>query len=41
MDELKHWRDTTTTRAILDFVGAVTREGGPGYVRPEERVAIL
>ena len=39
MTDLPSWNDTPTKQAILDFVGAVTDESGPGYVPPAERVA--
>ena len=35
------WNDTATRRAIVDFVDAVADVGGPGYVAPEERVAVF
>ncbi|MFO1144335.1 MAG: HAD family hydrolase [Amaricoccus sp.] len=38
-DPLPSWNETPTRRAILDLVAAVTTEGGPGYVRPEDRIA--
>jgi phosphoglycolate phosphatase-like HAD superfamily hydrolase len=38
---LASWRDTPTRRAIVDFVGRVTSEGGDGYVAPAERVAVF
>src|SRR5882672_924504 len=37
--ELSTWNDTATRQAIVKFVEAVTKEGGPKYVRPPERVA--
>jgi hypothetical protein len=36
---LPSWNDTPTRNAIVEFVDAVTLEGGPNYVPPEERVA--
>ena len=39
MTDLPSWNDTPTKQAILDFVGAVTDESGPGYVPPADRVA--
>jgi len=39
MTDLPSWNDTPTKQAILDFVGAVTDESGPGYVPPAERIA--
>jgi phosphoglycolate phosphatase-like HAD superfamily hydrolase len=38
-DPLPSWNDGPTKQSILDFVGKVTKEGGPDYVKPEERVA--
>ena len=38
---LASWRDTPARRAIVDFVGRVTGEGGAGYVAPAERVAVF
>src|SRR5688572_28654462 len=36
---LPSWNDGAAKSAILDFVARVTREGGPDYVRPAERIA--
>ena len=38
---LASWNDTPARQAIVDFVDAVTREGGPDYVPPPERVAVF
>jgi phosphoserine phosphatase len=38
---LDSWNDTPTRRAIEAFVAAVTTEGGPDFVAPEERVAVF
>jgi phosphoserine phosphatase len=38
---LPSWNDTPATRAVRDFVAAVTDESGPGYVAPPERVAVF
>ena len=35
------WNDTSTRRAIVDFVQAVSTEGSPGFVAPAERVAVF
>ena len=35
---LPSWSDRTR-QSIIDFVGRVTREGGPDYVAPAERIA--
>ena len=38
-EQLKSWHDTPTRAAIVDFVERVTREGGPDFVPPAERIA--
>jgi phosphoglycolate phosphatase-like HAD superfamily hydrolase len=38
-DPLPSWNDGKAKSAILDFVAKVTREGGPDYVKPAERIA--
>jgi phosphoserine phosphatase len=38
---LASWRDTPARRAIIDFVGQVTDDGGAGYVAPVDRVAVF
>ena len=38
-DPLRSWNDGATKQSIIDFVTRVTKEGGPDYVKPEERVA--
>jgi phosphoserine phosphatase len=38
-DPLPSWNDGATKQAILRFVARVTREGGPDYVPPPERIA--
>ena len=38
-DPLPSWNDGPTKQSILDFVAAVTKEGGPDYVAPVERIA--
>ena len=38
-DPLPSWNDGAHKQAILDFVGRVTREGGPDFVLVEERIA--
>lgn len=38
-DPLPSWNDGKNKQAILDFVGRVTREGGPDFVKPELRIA--
>jgi phosphoserine phosphatase len=36
---LPSWNDGPARKAILDFVARVTREGGPDFVPPAERIA--
>jgi phosphoglycolate phosphatase-like HAD superfamily hydrolase len=38
-DPLPSWNDSKPKRAIIEFVTRVTREGGPEYVKPAERIA--
>jgi hypothetical protein len=38
-DPLPSWSDGPAKAAIVDFVGAVTKEGGPDFVPPDERIA--
>jgi hypothetical protein len=38
-DPLPSWNETPTKQAIIDFVGRVTKAGGPDFVTPAERVA--
>jgi hypothetical protein len=38
-DVLRSWNDGAAKRAIVEFVGRVTREGGPDFVPTAERVA--
>ena len=38
-DPLPSWNDGPTKRSIIDFVMAVTKEGGTDYVAPPERIA--
>lgn len=40
-DPLPHWRAGAAKDAIMDFVRAVTDEGGPGAVPPEDRIAVF
>lgn len=41
VDPLPSWNDGPAKRALVDFVSAVTREGGPTFVPPAERVAVF
>ena len=38
-DPLPSWNDTPTKQAIVEFVGRVTKSGGPYFVDPAERIA--
>lgn len=38
-DPLPSWNDTPTKQAIVEFVGRVTKAGGPDFVAPAERIA--
>jgi hypothetical protein len=38
---LTSWNDGPARQAIVDFVETVTRDGGPDYVSPPERVAVF
>lgn len=38
-DILPSWNDTPTKKAIVDFVGRVTKIGGPDFVAPADRIA--
>jgi len=40
-DRLPSWNDGPAKTAILEFVAAVTREDGPDYVPPAERIAVF
>ncbi len=38
-DPLPSWNDVSSKRAITDFVARVTRQGGPDFVPPAQRIA--
>jgi phosphoglycolate phosphatase-like HAD superfamily hydrolase len=38
-DLLPSWNDGPTKQSIIDFVTKVTKEGGPDFVKPEDRIA--
>ncbi len=38
-DKLPSWNEGATKHAITDFVARVTRQGGPDFVPPAERIA--
>ena len=40
-DPLPSWNDGPARRSVVAFVETVTREGGPGYVPPAERIAVF
>ena len=40
-DPMPSWNDGAARRSIVAFVEKVTREGGPGYVAPAERIAVF
>jgi hypothetical protein len=40
-DPLPSWNDGPSKEAIVDFVGRVTKAGGPEFVAPPERVAVF
>ncbi|HTI33837.1 MAG TPA: hypothetical protein VL422_09200 [Miltoncostaea sp.] len=41
MDPLASWRDGPTRDAVVDAVARMTREGGPDWVPPAERIAVF
>jgi phosphoglycolate phosphatase-like HAD superfamily hydrolase len=40
-DPLPSWNDNASKEAIVAFVEKVTKEGGPGFVPPAERIAVF
>jgi phosphoglycolate phosphatase-like HAD superfamily hydrolase len=40
-DTLRSWNDAAAKRAIVEFVGRVTREAGPDFVPVPERIAVF
>jgi hypothetical protein len=40
-DPLPSWNDGPTKQSILDFVARLTKEGGPDYVAPKDRLATI
>ena len=38
---LPSWNDGRAREAVLDFISAVTTNGGPDYVAPDERIAVF
>jgi phosphoserine phosphatase len=39
--ELASWKEGASRQAIVAFVQAATREGGPGYIAPSDRIAVF
>ena len=40
-DMLPSWNEGANKQAIVEFVGKVTRQGGPDFVPPAERIAVF
>lgn len=40
-DPLPSWNNGASKRSILDFVARITRQGGPDFVPPAERIAVF
>jgi phosphoglycolate phosphatase-like HAD superfamily hydrolase len=40
-DPLPSWNNGPTKQSIIDFVSRVTKQGGPDYVAPPERIATI
>ena len=40
-DPLPSWKDGAVKSAITNFVAKITQEGGPDFVKPEERIAVF
>jgi phosphoserine phosphatase len=40
-DGLPSWNDGAAKSSIVEFVAAVTTQGGPDYVAPEDRIAVF
>ena len=40
-DPLASWNDGAAKKAITDFVAKVTKDGGPDFVKPAERIAVF
>ena len=38
-DPLPSWNEGPAKQSIIDFVARVTKEGGPDYVEPKDRIA--
>lgn len=40
-DALPSWNDNANKRSLVDFVARVTRENGPDFVEPKQRIAVF
>jgi hypothetical protein len=40
-DPLSSWNDEANKQVIINFVTKITKEGGPDFVPPAERIATL
>jgi hypothetical protein len=40
-DSLPSWNEGASKRAIVEFVGKVTRQDGPDFVTPADRIAVF
>jgi phosphoglycolate phosphatase-like HAD superfamily hydrolase len=40
-DPLPSWNEGAARKALVDFVGRTTKEGGPDFVPPAERIAVF
>ena len=41
VDSLPSWNDGAPKRSVVEFVAKVTKEGGPDFVPPAERIAVF
>jgi len=40
-DALPSWNDGAAKKSVVEFVAKVTKEGGPDFVPPAERIAVF
>jgi hypothetical protein len=40
-DSLPSWNDGAAKQSVVEFVAKVTKEGGPNFVPPAERIAVF
>ena len=40
-DSLPSWNDGAAKKSVVEFVAKVTKEGGPDFVPPAERIAVF